>query len=163
MIKMKNFRENYTMERVKKFDEEIRKMYENEFLNAEILGIFFAIFGNILIIIPLEYNDENGIVFLCTIMLLCYSIIYYMRPYLVVEENTIYEKLKWMPITRKEIQTTRMIYLNRRCTILFLIGMVLHQIVPLCSGTFGIRSIMEVVVVYLGVWVSGVLEIYLVK
>ena len=152
------------MERVREFDQEMRKIYENEYMGGEMVAIMCAVLGSLLVPFPFGgLKDDSGIPFYFTILLYIYSVAFYMKPYLVVEGKPIVQILKWMPVTKKEIYAVRMEYLNRRCAILFAIGLILHQIVPLCQHTFGIKSILEVVFVYFIVWLFGVAQIYLAK
>lgn len=152
------------MERVREFDQEMRRTYENEYMGGEAGAIIFAVLGSLLVLFPFGgFRDDSGIPFYFTIFFYIYSIVFYMKPYLVVEGKPIVQILKWMPVTKKEIYAVRMEYLNRRCAILFAIGLILHQIVPLCQHTFGIKSILEVVFVYFIVWLFGVAQIYFAK
>lgn len=152
------------MEKVRAFDQKMREIYNDEFMGCEMVAIIFAILANFMVIIPFYGNEKlDRIVFVAIIYLLGYSIMYYLRPYLVIEGESIYKKMQHMPVTKQEVCRTRIGYLNHRWKILFVIGFVLHQIYPLCAGSFGIRSILEIVVVYLLVWIWGFLQIYCVK
>lgn len=152
------------MEKVRVFDLEMQEIYRKEFMDSEMVSIMFAVFGELVALIPFYgTEDHSGIPCLSVVLLLSYSVIFYLRPYLVVEGESIYQKLKFMPVTKQEIRATRIQLLNHRCKILFVIGLVLHQILPLCNGTFGIRSVLEIIIVYLAVWLAGIMQIYFTK
>ena len=152
------------MEKVRAFDQEMQIIYRNEFMGCETLAILFAVLGNMLVFIPFYGNDKLDNVVVCGIIyLLGSSITFYLRPYLVIEGDSIYKKIQYMPVTKNEICKTRIGYLNKRWKCLLLIGAALHQIYPLCAGSFGVRSILEVLVVYLFVWILGMLQIHVLK
>ena len=152
------------MEKVRAFDQKIREIYNDECTGCEMVAVIFGVLANLMVMIPFYGNEKlDRVVFVGIIYLLGYSIMYYLRPYLVIEGESIYKKIQYMPVTKKEIVRTRIGYLNQRWKILFAIGFVLHQIYPLCSGSFGVRSILEVFVVYLIVWIWGFLQIHFTK
>ena len=164
MIEAKSLQGGVDMEKVRAFDREMQEIYKREYMDSEMVAIMFAVLGNLIAIVPFSGSDKlDWVVFWATLYLLGISIMFYLRPYLVIEGESIYKKIQYMPVSKKEICDTRIGYLNHRWKILFVIGLVLHQVFPLCDGSFGIRSILEIVFTYLLIWIWGFLQIYFVK
>lgn len=149
------------MEKVKALDQELQRIYKDEMWGSQFVSILLIAIIMILMICPFEEAAPG--VLIPQLGISCMSVYYYLRPYMVVEGVSVFQKLKWMPVTRKEICAVRMEYLNRRCRILFIIGMLLHQIGALGFHTFGWKSIVEVMAFYFVIWLFGVCQIYLAK
>ena len=152
------------MKKIRKFDEEMQEIYKKEMMDSEMVAVLYAVLGALAVLIPF-YDGEKmlWVVLGSVILLLTNSVNFFLRPYLVIEGESIYQKMQFMPVTKREIRAIRMVYLKKRCKILFIIGLILHQIFPLFNGTFGIRSVLEIVVVYFVVFFCGVLQIYVTK
>ena len=151
------------MEKVKKFDTELRKQYSYQFLMSKVVyGIFFVV-GSIMMCIPFTDSKEMELLII-PVMLFSWGVILYLSPYMIIHENgiscSVYEKLKWMPILKKEIRRIRIGYLNQICIKIGILSFLLQQIGALLEKNWKFSNLFYPVGTILVVWLLGVCYIY---
>lgn len=149
------------MDKIKAFDEEIAKMYDYEGMMSKILYVMFAFFASVCMIFPFGGAKEDRIMAWMAFCLANMSVFQYLQPFMVVGKTSIYEKLKWLPVSKKEIREVRMGYLNKYCLKLFVIGVGLQQAASLLNHSFGLKSLLYPMILYLLVWLGGAVQIRL--
>lgn len=99
--------------------------------------ILFEVFVTLIMLIPYEKGDVQVYV-LCGLVLAPWPVQMHLAPYLHVTENgktcSIYEKLRYLPVDRKELWRVRMEYLLRFLRIPFLCGMLAQLLGCLLAG-----------------------------
>lgn len=151
------------METVKRFDEELRKQYSYEFMIGKFVWILLLSLGLFAILIPLE----EGFTLLsnASSMLLGLSMFFYIKPYMMVTEEgkqiSIYKKLKWMPVSKKDIAAVRREYLNRFCLKVGIASACLQITGAFLNHSLDVNSFLFPVFVNLCIWLFGLWMIYL--
>lgn len=147
------------MEQVKKFDEIYKKQESYNFLMFKIVKYLGIILGIFLMMIPIS---EGGVViafysFACIGM----GVTFYLRSYMVVFEDgkavSIYKKLKWLPVSKKDIMKVRAGYLKDIMVKISAIVLAEQIIGLLLSETFTIFNMLYVIGVLAAVALVGVI------
>lgn len=132
------------MEAVKTFDREWKKHNSWNFLMYRVCCILFSGLGASLMFIPVEKNDLYP--FVWSLILLSWGLHFHLMPYLRYTEEgrevSIYEKLKWMPVSRKDIYKVRREYLAKYCLKAGAAVLILQQIGAGLSKSFGIFNLL---------------------
>lgn len=108
-----NGQEKSEIEQIKSFDRMRKKLDDYQFLLYSIGKFLFLFCGCVLMIVPVSEGDLKF--YGLSICLLSISAIFHLSPYQVVKEKEktigIYEKCKWLPVSRKDIRKVRREYL----------------------------------------------------
>lgn len=148
------------MDKIRAFDEELTKIYDYENMMTMLMSVMFIFFTGICMLFPAEaMGKEFKIVAFMAFGMGNMSVFQHLYPYMVVGKKSIYERLKWMPVSRREIREVRMGYLNQYCFKIFVIGFSLQQVAALLHRSFGVKSLLYPIVIYLLVWLGGVIQI----
>lgn len=148
------------MEKVRKFDEELRKVCADAFLGNRILTCIFGGIGSIFMLLPwdmLLYEGDNidGIILWMEFCFPASAVLFYLTAYQRITEGgktvSIYQKLEYMPVTKAEIRKVRCEYLRRFCLRYGAICFFMQQAVALLHHSFGLVSILYVFV-WAGIW-----------
>lgn len=143
------------MEKVKKFDAELKEMYRYEFLINKILWVAFTVIGEILMMLPAE-PFRISILLAAPSWMFLLGVHFYLRPYMFVTESgkavSIYQKLAWMPVSKKEIWSVRKEYLNKYCRKVLVIAIILHLVGALVNHSVSIFDLLYPVGSVLIVW-----------
>lgn len=154
------------MEAVKKFDEELKKLYSYEMLMGKVVRILTSILGCGLMILPIQEAGMHEIFYIAP-MLIAMGINIYMQPFMVVYENrkavSIYQKLKWLPVEKREIQAVRRSYLNAFVGKILIACLVLQHLGAWISGSWCIGNVLYPVGVCAFAWLVGLSYIYWTK
>lgn len=154
------------MKRIEAFDAELREQYKYEFLMSKVLWIILVGLGTFFMLIPVREIWEESLLFI-GVMLPMAGTSFYLRPYMMIAESgkqvSIYQKLKWSPISKQEIRKARMKYMSEFCLKVLVVAMILQQISSALSGTFGIASLLYPIIVWGLIWLSQVIYIYSLK
>lgn len=104
---------------------------------AKFFIILFEVLITLIMLIPYERGDIK-VHAICGLTLVPWPIQMYLAPYLHVTENgkvrSIYEKIRYLPVERKELWRVRMEYLLRFLRIPFLCGMLAQLLGCLLAG-----------------------------
>lgn len=104
------------MEAVKAFDAEWKKQNSWNFLMNRVCGILCFAPGAILMLLPVDTDIWTP---LNSMILLIWAMHFYLMPYMRYVENgrsvSLYAKLKWMPVSKKEFLAVRRGYLLKFC------------------------------------------------
>lgn len=151
------------MEQVEKFDKRYKKQEDYNFLLFSVGKYIFLAIGLMLMLLP-EAKSDKGMGFIIT-SLLGWSMICHIRPYMVVVEDgkqtTIYKKLKWMPVNKKDIQKVRGKYLGNYIRKLFAVALLEQIVVSVLAGCFSIFTLLYAISIVAAVTVIGILCIVL--
>ena len=134
------------MDKVKKFDEELKIIYKDNVFFQKVLSILFFGLSILIMSIPFELEDGFWIYLLQRNYMSALGVIQYMQVYMTVTENnkrvSIYKRLADMPVTKAEIRKVRYGYLNRICWRMGAAMIAVHQISSLLNHSFGMASVL---------------------
>lgn len=154
------------MKRIEAFDAELREQYKYEFLLSKMLWIILVGLGTFFMLIPVNAMWEESLLYIGVVLPMA-GTSFYLRPYMEIAEGgkqvSIYQKLKWSPISKTEIRKARIKYASNFCLRFFLVAMFLQQISAALSGTFGIASLLYPVIVWGLIWLTQMIYIYSLK
>ena len=148
------------------FDVALRAQYKYDFMIGKFLWILLMGICMLMMLIPFEANWEESLV-LVTLLPAELGVFLYLRSYLIVTDGgkqvSIYQKLKWVPVSRKEIRFSRVKYLNAFCLKFFVASMLMQQLTSFVGGSFGIASLLYPIIFWLLIWLIGIGYIYSLK
>ncbi len=151
------------MKKIEAFDAELKEQYKYEFLMSKVLWIILVGLGTFFMLIPVQAIWEESL-FLIGVMLPMAGTSFWLRPYMVITEKgkiiSVFQKLKWTPISKKEIRVARIKYVSEFCLKVLVVAMILQQISAALSGTFGIVSLLYPIIVWGLIWLTQVIYIY---
>lgn len=105
--------EKLEIEQIKSFDRMRKELEDYYFLMYSIGKFIFLFVGCVLMLLPVSDGDMT--IYSVSIYLLSMSAIFHLVPYQGVKEKDkitgIYEKCKWLPVSRKDIRKVRREYL----------------------------------------------------
>ncbi|MCM1256860.1 MAG: hypothetical protein NC307_03305 [Roseburia sp.] len=149
------------MEAVKAFDREWKKQNSWDFLMSRVCKILFSLCGAGLMFIPVEKNDWHS--FVWSLILLVWAMHFQIRPYMRYTEEgsevSIYEKLKWMPVSRKDIFKVRREYLAKFCLKVGAVTLALQQIGACLSHSWEIFNLLAPVALAILLFLLGIFDI----
>lgn len=155
------------MEKVKRFDEELRNTYKDAFFLGRFVSYMFFGLGLLLMLIPFEPSDGIRMYMFQGLLMSTIGVKQYLQGYLYVKEGdhmvSIYKKLSYMPVTKAEIQKVRRGYLNRICVKVGSGMFVIQETMSLVNHSFGMASVMFVVCGIVLMWGFGWMYIYMSK
>lgn len=157
------------MDKIKKFDEQMTRDDEYKFMMGKVMTGVLAVMAVLFNLFPYKgFGDTDLELIMFVMFILENTAVYsYIRPYISINEKnkmiSIYEKLKWMPVSKREIQAVRMEYLNELCIKIGIANIILHQAGGLIGGNWGLHNIVFPVVFSIVIWLTGVLYVYAVK
>ena len=106
------------MEKVRAFDSELWKLYEYEIQMNRLVCYFFGFFAAVIMIFAttMEFGMLSGL----PVVMYMMAVTFYLRPFVTVSERrsefiSIYEKLRYAPVSKREIVAVRLEYLRRYC------------------------------------------------
>lgn len=150
------------MEEVRKFDEELKKLYSYEILMGKVVWIFCVIMVCLMMLLPIQEGMQE----LCAVsqILLLIGVNMYMQPFMVVYENrkavSIYQKLKWLPVEKREMKAVRRSYLNAFVGKVLIACLILQQAGALLNGSWYIGNVLYPTGVCAFAWLMGMAYIY---
>lgn len=153
------------LKKVREFDKELRKLYDYDFLMARYLGWFLCVMGAMctMCTMPEVGSDKLDATSLVPFVIDSMAITVYFRPYLSVNESgsfvPIYEKLRYMPVTRRDIALVRMKYLNEFCVRMLLLHLVAGQFAMLFETKWHLLSIVYPFLLSALLWLGGMVTI----
>ena len=154
------------MKKIETFDAELKEQYKYEFLISKVLWIILVGLGTFLMLIPVQAIWEESLLFI-GVMLPMAGTSFWLRPYMVIPENgkivSVFQKLQWSPISKKEIRQARIKYVSEFCLKVLVAAMLLQQIGSALSGMFGIASLLFPIIVWGLIWLTQVIYIYSLK
>lgn len=128
---------------------------------CRVCGILFSVPGIALMIIPVEKSDPYS--FVWSFVLMSWAMHFHINPYLRFTEEgrevKIYEKLKWMPVSRKDIFKVRREYLVKFCLKAGIAALVLQQIGAGLQKSFGISNILAPTALAVLLFLLGTVDI----
>lgn len=146
------------MDRIRKFDEELKNTFADEFFIARLGGGLLCCIGMLMMLFPVQMAMLLG----CAIC--ANGVCQWMLPYLRLREGdqtvSIYKKLEFMPVTKAQIRKVRCGYLNRLCICLGTAAFFMQQGVALFNHSFGIVSVLFAAAWAVLVWLAGWIFIY---
>lgn len=146
------------MDRIRKFDEELKNTFADEFFIARLGGGLLCCIGMLMLLFPVQMAMLLG----CAIC--ANGVCQWMLPYLRLREGdqtvSIYKKLEFMPVTKAQIRKVRCGYLNRLCICLGTAAFFMQQGVALFNHSFGIVSVLFAAAWAVVVWLAGWIFIY---
>lgn len=149
------------MEAVKAFDREWKRHNSWDFLMSRVCCILFSVFGSGIMLIPIEKDERYP--FIWSLLLLIWAVDFYIRPYLRYTEDGravgIYEKLKWMPVSRKDILKVRREYLAKFCLKVGAVILVLQQIGACLSRSWWIFNLLAPIAMTVFLFLVGMVDI----
>lgn len=148
------------MEAVKAFDREWKRHNSWSFLMNRTCNILFFVLGAGLMLIPVERNDLDC--FVWAFILLSWAMHFHITPYLRYTEEgrevNIYEKLKWMPVSKKNIFKVRREYLGSFCLRAGIAALILQQIGAALSKSWGIFNLLAPVALAVLLFLMGMVD-----
>lgn len=150
------------MEAVRKFDEGLKKLYSYEILMGKVVWIFCVIIVCLMMLLPIQ----EGMHEICVVLqiLLLIGVNMYMQPFVVVYENrkavSIYQKLKWLPVEKREIQAVRRSYLNAFVGKVLIACLILQQAGAWLNGGWYIGNVLYPAGICAFAWLMGMAYIY---
>ena len=152
--------------KIETFDAVLREQYKYEFLIGKFLWILLMGISVLMMLIPYEANWKESLVHV-TFFPAELGVFMYLRPYMIVQDKgkqvSIYQNLKWTPVSRKEIRLSRVKYLSEFCFKFFVASMLLQQMTSFVGRSFGIGSLLYPIVFWLLIWLIGIGYIYSLK
>lgn len=152
--------------KIEAFDTALREQYKYEFLISKFLWILLMGIGMLMLLIPFKAIWEESILYI-VFLLVEMGTFWYIRSYLIVTDGgkqvSIYQKLKWTPVSRKEIRLSRVKYLSTFCLKFFVASMLMQQMTSFVGGSFGIGSLLYPIIFWLLIWLIGIGYIYSLK
>jgi len=152
------------MEQVKTFDMQLKKVDYDKFVMSKLLYLLMSGCAALLMIIPIEKTDDMDVVHIVPLLLYGMAAYYYLMPYMVITEKgrmyTIYEKLRYVPVSKKEIRTVRMGYLRKFCIVVCVINLIAGQLGMLTVEGWRISSVIYPALVAILVWLMGLSFVY---
>lgn len=149
------------METVKAFDREWKKNNSWAFLMNRMCCILFSVCGAGLMFIPVEKNDLDSLVW--SLILMSWAVHFHITPYLKYAEEgrevSIYEKLKWMPVSRKDIFKVRREYLGKFCLRVGIAALILQQIGAALSKSWGLFNLLAPAALAVLLFLVGIFDI----
>lgn len=149
------------METVKAFDREWKKHNSWKFLMYRVCCILFSVFGAGIMLVPVERDDWSMAVW--SFILLIWAVHFHIAPYLKVMEEgkevNIYEKLKWMPVSKREVFAVRREYLAVFCLKAGAVMVVLQQIGACLSHNWGILNLLFPITETFFLFLLGIFDI----
>jgi len=154
------------MKKIEKFDAELREQYKYEFLMSKVLWFILGGIGTFFMLIPVQAIWEESLLLIGVVLPMA-GTSFWFRPYMMITEKgkivSVFQKLKWSPISKKEICMARIKYVSEFCLKVLVIAMLFQQIGSALSGTFGIASLLYPVIVWGLIWLSQMIYIYSLK
>ncbi|MBQ9136739.1 MAG: hypothetical protein IJX66_11690 [Lachnospiraceae bacterium] len=154
------------MKKIETFDAELREQYKYEFLMSKVLWFILGGMGTFFMLIPVQAIWEENLLLIGVVLPMA-GTSFWFRPYMMITEKgkivSVFQKLKWSPISKKEICMARIKYVSEFCLKVLVIAMLFQQIGSALSGTFGIASLLYPVIVWGLIWLSQVIYIYSLK
>lgn len=149
------------MEAVKAFDREWKRHNSWDFLMSRVCCILFSVFGSGIMLIPIEKDERYP--FVWSLFLLLWAVYLHIRPYLRYIEDgievSIYEKLKWMPISRTDILKVRREYLAKYCLKVGAAILILQQIGAVLFKSWGILNLLAPIALTVLIFLVGTVNI----
>lgn len=156
-----NGQEKPEIEQIKSFDRMRKKLEDYHFLMYSIGKFIFLFCGCALMLVPV--SDVDPTIFGISIYLLGMSAIFHLSPYEVVKEKekntSIYEKCKWLPVSRKDIRKVRREYLFHFSVKMGIVALLCQLFGAALSGKVGFWNVAYPVLVWLLVLGIGNLDI----
>lgn len=154
------------MKKIETFDAELREQYKYEFLMSKVLWFILGGIGTFFMLIPVQEIWEDSLLLIGFVLPMA-GTSFWLRPYMVIAEKgkivSVFQKLKWSPISKKEICMARIKYISEFCLKGLVAALILQQIGSALSGTFGIVSLLYPVIVWALIWLSQVIYVYSLK
>lgn len=156
--------EQMKIEQIKKFDVKLKKLDDYNVLMMNLAKYLFLFFGCVFMVMPASDKDF-GLAFAApALYFLDMAMIFHLSPYLQIKDKgkqiPIYEKLKWMPVSKKDVIKVRQSYLLQFCIKVGIIIFFGQQLGALLSGCFNLMNICYPIVMWLLLVGSGSLYIY---
>lgn len=152
------------MDKVKKFDEELKNIYQEAFFFQKFLSIMFFGLGIMIMMIPVDLKDGFRLFMVQSVCVGTLGVLQYMQVYMSVTENnkrvSIYKKMAFMPVSKAEIRKVRCGYLNRICMKVGTAMFVVQQISSLLNHSMGIVSVLYAAACVAFMWGMGLICIY---
>lgn len=109
----RNRQEKLEMEQIKSFDQMRKRVEDYYFLMYSVMEYIFLFIGCAFALLPVSYGDMTF--YSCGVFILSMASVLHLAPFQVVREKGkaygIYEKCKWLPVSRKVIRKVRREYL----------------------------------------------------
>lgn len=149
------------MERVKAFDREWKKHNSWNFLMRRVCCILFSVLGTGIMLIPVEKNDWDASMY--SLILLTWAVHFHIIPYMKCTEEGkevgVYEKLKWMPVLKKEFLAVRREYLANFCLKAGAAVLILQQIGACLERNWGILNLLVPIAQTVWLFLLGMFDI----
>lgn len=150
------------MDKVRAFDEILRKKEEQQFMMMRIVQVIFFGLGGMMMFMPFE-TDEFYIGVFFPLYLLGMGLTFSLQPYMYIKEgqklNSVYKLLEYMPVDGEDIYKVRKEYLNRICKRVLIAYIICQLIAAVLAKEFTIFTILYPVAMTLGLWIWGILYI----
>ncbi len=152
-----NRQEELEMEQVKSFDRMRKKLDDYYFLMNCVIKNIYLFIGCAFALLPVSEGDMTF--YGCGIFLLSMAAVLHLAPYQVVREKgkpaSIYEKCKWLPVSRKVIRKVRREYLFQFSVKIGIAVFLCQMFGAALSGKAGFGNVAFPVLVWLLVWGIG--------
>lgn len=150
------------MDKVRRFNEILKKKEEQQFLMMRVVQIIFFALGGMMMFMPFDVEELYiGIFF--PVYLLGMGLVFTLQPYMYIKEGqqliNIYKLLEFMPVSRNDIYKVRKEYLNGICKKILVAYVVCQLITAVLMKEFTIFTILYPAAMTAGLWGLGILYI----
>lgn len=143
--------EELEMEQVKSFDRMRKKLDDYYFLMYKVIKNILLFIGCAFMLLPVSDGDMTF--YSCGIYILSMAAVVHLAPYQVVREkekvSSIYEKCKWLPVSRKAVRKVRREYLFQFSIKVGIAAFLCQLFGAALSGKIGIWNVAFPVLVWL--------------
>ena len=153
------------MGRVRAFDGQLRQLYYDQFVACKLLVVLLGGCAAMLMFIPipLDVSDLEYVHFIPA-MLYGMAVLCYLWPYMVINEKgksvSIYQTLRYMPVSKSQIRNVRLEYLAKFCIPMTVFNIVAAQLGAALSHEWWIGQILYPLAISAFVWISGILDVH---
>ena len=148
------------MEAVRKFDVEWKKQNAWEFLMRRVCLVLFYSIGSCLMLLPF---GSSAWALVRSVMLFLGAMHFYIAPYMRCVENgksvSLYVKLKWMPVSKREFLAVRRGYLRKFCVGTGVFLWILQQIGACLACTWGAENALFPLAFTAALYLVGIFDI----
>ncbi|MDO5293134.1 MAG: hypothetical protein Q4F05_10325 [bacterium] len=149
------------LEQVRQFDRTYKQVEDYQFLMCRVVKYIFLPLGVGLMLFPLESDTRIFLLYVVAMQSIARN--FHLKPYMKVTEDgklvSIYEKLKYLPITNDSIFKVRKVYLTSFCIKLMIANIILQQIGAAIEGKWTVINLIHPLGVSILVYLLGLYDI----
>ena len=149
--------EKLEMEQIKSFDRMRKRLEDYYFLMYGVVKYIFLFIGCTFMLLPVSDGDMTFYSY--GVFILSMAAVVHLAPYQVVREKertaSIYEKCKWLPVSRKVMKKVRRKYLFQFSMKVGITVFLCQFLGAVLSGKLGFWNVAFSVLVWLLIWGTG--------